>query len=153
MKHLQIIPDNQIDNTKVEQLSRSLCRYSSLLSRWDKESKRFEKHPFLSFETILKKTGSRFIVTVKDESESVARKAIESTFPKATIRDVEDPIVNAPNHMAVLLYHNHYFLSLRVDKRSNSLLSSLLDALIKRAPSKIPFPPRGGGGSHMRNAR
>lgn len=130
MIHLQIIPDDRIDNSQVETLARSLATYKPLLTRWDPAKKRFEKHPFLSFETILKKKGTRFIVTVKDESEDIVVKAIESTFPKATIRKVEDPIVKKPIFMSELMYANHYFLSLRVDKRTNALLSAILDTTL-----------------------
>lgn len=130
MIHLKVIPDTKIDNTQVETLSRSLSSYKSLISRWDKEKKRFGKHPFLSFETVLKKEGSFFLLTVKDESEKIARKAIESTFPKATIQAIEEPFIKAPLRMSELNFANHYFLSLRVDKRSNSLLSAILDTTL-----------------------
>jgi hypothetical protein len=130
MIHLKIIPDTKIDNTQVETLSRSLASYKNLISRWNKEKKRFDKHPYLSFETILKKEGSFFLLTVKKESEKIARKAIESTFPRATIEAIEDPLKKAPIRMSELNYHNHYFLSLRVDKRSNSLLSAILDTTL-----------------------
>lgn len=133
MIHLRIIPDNQIDNSQVETLSRSLSGYQNLFSRWDHEKKRFSKHPFLSFETVIKKKGTSFYVTVKDESEEVARKAIESTFPKATVEKVEDPFSEKPKGMVELMYANHYFLSLRVDRRSVSLLTALLDTTLMMA--------------------
>lgn len=130
MIHLKIIPDNQIDNAQVETLSRSLSSYKSLINRWNKEKKRFDKHPFLSFETVLKKEGSFFLLTALDESEKLARKAIESTFPKATIQAIDEPFIKAPLYMSELTYANHYFLSLRIDKRSNSLLSAILDTIL-----------------------
>lgn len=130
MIHLQIIPDNQLDNTQVDVLARSMAEYQNLLTRWDSSKKTFERHPFISFETILKKEGSRFIVTAKEESEAIITKAIESTFPKATIEKTEDPFTHRPVYMSELLYANHYFLSLRVDKRTIGLLSAILDTTL-----------------------
>lgn len=130
MIHFEIIPDNDINNLQVEGIAKSFSSYSSLLSRWDSNSKRFKRHPFISFETILKPEGTRFILTAKKENSDLALKAIESAFPKATIRETEDPFKTAPIAVYELLYANHYFLSLRVDKRSISLLSAVLDATL-----------------------
>lgn len=129
MIHYQIIPDNQIDNNQVETLARSFTGYQSLFSRWDKSTKHFTKHPFLSLETILQPNKTAFYLTAKKENDLIAAKAIESTFPKATIKKVEDPFSADPLHIIELSYYHHYFLSLRVDKRSNALISNLLDVL------------------------
>lgn len=130
MIHLKIIPDNQIDNTQVEGIAKAFSSYQSLISRWDSERKRFKRHPFISFETVLKRNGACFILTAQKESEALARKAIESAFPKATIQETEDPFKTAPIAVYELLYAHHYFLSLKVDKRSTSLLSAVLDATL-----------------------
>ncbi|MGR5914579.1 hypothetical protein ACT7DA_20935 [Bacillus pacificus] len=90
MKHLQIIPDNQIENSNVETIARSMCNYKPLLSRYNKSKKRFDQQPFLSFEILLEKENPTFTITVQDGSEEQARKSIESTWSKATIREVED---------------------------------------------------------------
>jgi hypothetical protein len=139
MIHLRIIPDNQIDNTKVEILARSLSRYEPLFKRWDSQARKFSKQPFISFESVLSSKGAEFVVTVKDESEEIARKAIESTFPKATIEKVEDPFTIEPTLTSELAYHNHYFLSLRIDRRTNSLLAALLDTISMLTAGEIIY--------------
>ncbi|WP_242317089.1 ATP-binding protein [Bacillus cereus group sp. BfR-BA-01489] len=130
MKHLQIIPDNQIENSNVETIARSMCNYKPLLSRYNKSKKRFDQQPFLSFEILLEKENPTFTITVQDGSEEQARKSIESTWSKATIREVEDPLSRIrPIAISEVGYYHHHFLSLRVDKRSNSFMISLLDTL------------------------
>lgn len=127
MIHLKITPDSRITNEHIEQLVQTLCIYQSPLSRWNKRG--FDKHHFVSFETVLKKNQTSFIFTVQDEMESVTRKSIETAFPKASIEKVEDPLQTKPSLISSVELKYHYMFAIKVDRRENSHLSSILETL------------------------
>ena len=95
MKTLRITPDSRLTNQNVEELARTMCIYLSPLERWN--GKGFDDAPFLSFETVLEKENTGFYVTVPTSQAALARKAIESAWPKVAVEEVEEPFVEVPN--------------------------------------------------------
>ena len=127
MIHFKITPDSRIENTNIEHLAQTLCIYLSPLERWN--GKGFNRPPFVSFETILKPKGTQFIITIPKMFESLARKAIETTWPHAATEPTEDPFAIQPTRTATLSYNHHYMFSLRLDKRKLGALPSILETI------------------------
>jgi hypothetical protein len=123
MKHLKITPDSRLNNQNVEHLARSLCLYKSPLERW--KGKKFERVPFVSFETVIAPETTHFVLTIPEELESLAMKSIETTWPKVAVESTEDPLNITPNQTATLSLHNHYMFSLKTDKKLGALPSIL----------------------------
>ncbi|NGQ95523.1 ATP-binding protein [Brevibacillus sp. SYP-B805] len=103
--------------------------YQSPLERWNPAKRRIERAPFVSFETVLSRKDSAFTVTVLREYESLARKAIESTWPNVTITEIADPFTSRPEITATLELNYHYMFAIRVDRREISFLASLLETI------------------------
>jgi hypothetical protein len=118
-----------LNNEAVEQFAQTLCVYQSPLERWNPGKRRIERAPFVSFETVLQREGASFTVTVLREYESIARKAIESTWPNVTITEAVDPFIARPDVTATLELDYHYMFAIRVDRREISFLASLLETI------------------------
>jgi hypothetical protein len=118
-----------LSNEAVEQLAQTLCVYQSPLERWDSARRRITRAPFVSFETVLRREGTAFHVTVLREHESLARKAIETTWPNVAVTEVADPFGERPVLTATLGLHYHYMFAIRVDRREISFLASLLETV------------------------
>jgi len=118
-----------LNNEAVEQFAQTLCVYQSPLERWDGSKRRINRAPFVSFETVLRREGTSFNVTVLRDHVSLARKAIESTWPNVTIAEVPDPFTAQPDAVSTLEMNYHYMFAIRVDRREISLLSSLLETI------------------------
>ncbi|WP_241254555.1 ATP-binding protein [Brevibacillus sp. SYP-B805] len=118
-----------MSNEAVEQFAQTLCVYQSPLERWNPAKRRIERAPFVSFETVLSRKDSAFTVTVLREYESLARKAIESTWPNVTITEIADPFTSRPEITATLELNYHYMFAIRVDRREISFLASLLETI------------------------
>lgn len=116
-------------NEATEQFAQTLCVYQSPLERWDSATRRIVRAPFVALETVLRREGTTFHVTVLREHESLARKAIESTWPNATVAEVPDPFTARPVMAATLGLHYHYMFAIRVDRREISYLASLLETV------------------------
>lgn len=127
MIHFKITPDSRLDNNKVEQLVQTLCIYTSPLERWN--GKGFNPIPFMSFETILEVESTQFILTVPYCLESIAKKALETTWPKSAFEPIMDPFTEKPTLTSQLSLHHHYFFSLKVDKRKIGALPSILETI------------------------
>lgn len=127
MIHLKITPDSRLSNENVEQFAQTLCQYQSPLERWN--GKRLNRQSFFSFETVLKKEKSSFSVTVPSDMETVARKAVETTWPRAAVEPVEDPLTEQPVLISSLSLNYHYMFAIRVDRREISVLASMLESL------------------------
>lgn len=127
MIHLKITPDSRLDNKNVEHLAQSLCIYTSPLERWN--GKGFNRSPFISFETILEKENTSFVLTVPKEYESLAKKSLETTWPKTAIENITDPFTDEPQQTSQLSFHHHYMFALRVNKNSLGAIPSLLETI------------------------
>jgi hypothetical protein len=125
--HLRITPDSRLSNDNVEQLAQTLCIYSSPFERLN--GLRIGKSNFVSSEWRLQKGKTSFVITVLENMETVARKAIETSFPKASVEVVADPLINKPTLITELSLQYHYFLALKVDRREITHISSILDTL------------------------
>ncbi|WP_051556846.1 ATP-binding protein [Brevibacillus agri] len=77
----------------------------------------------------MQREGTTFNATVLREYESLARKAIESTWPNATVAEVPDPFTTRPDVTATLELNYHYMFAIRVDRREISYLASLLETV------------------------
>jgi hypothetical protein len=127
MIHFRITPDSRLDNKNVEHLAQTLCVYESPLERWN--GKGFNPSPFMSFETILEKENTSYVLTVPKHLESLARKAVETTWPKSAIEPSPNPFTDAPNYTAHLTLQNHYMFALKVDKRALGAIPSILETI------------------------
>jgi vacuolar-type H+-ATPase subunit E/Vma4 len=127
MIHLKITPDSRIDNKNVEHLAQALCIYESPLERWN--GKGFNRSPFMSFETILEKENTQFVLTIPKELESLAKKSLETTWPQAAIETTTDPFLNAPILTSQLSYNYHYMFSLKTNKNAVPSILETINAL------------------------
>jgi len=125
--HLRITPDNRLTNEAVEQFAQTLCVYQSPLERWN--GRGVDRLPFVSLETVLRRGNTSFTVTVPRDTSSLARKAIETTWPNVTITETGDPLTIEPHLTCALEPNYHYMFAIKVDRREISLLSSLLETL------------------------
>ncbi len=128
MKCIRILPDSRLSNEKVEHFAQSLCMYRSMLERFNCEKKRLDPN-FMSWEVILEPKNTQFFLTVPDEAERVAQKAVHSSWPNVTLQPTENPLDTMnPSLTSVLELRHHYFLATLVDRRTN-WLNSLLEVL------------------------
>jgi hypothetical protein len=127
MIHLKITPDSRLSNKNVEHLAQTLCLYESPIDRWN--GKGFSRPHFMSFETILEKENTQFVLTVPKEQESLAKKALETIWFKSAIETISDPFIDTPNLASQLSFKHHYMFSLRVDRRSLGALPSVLETV------------------------
>ena len=127
MIHFRITPDMRLNNDNVEHLAQSLCIYLSPLERW--HGKGFERSPFLSFETILEQENTHFVLTVPNDLESLASKALETTWPQSAFEKVKDPFTEKPSLTSQLTFNNHYMFAIKVNKKSLGALPSILETI------------------------
>jgi hypothetical protein len=127
MIHLKITPDSRLDNKNVEHLAQSLCIYLSPLERWN--GKGFNRSPYMSFESVLEKENTHFVLTVPKELESIAKKSLETTWPKSAIERTSDPLVDSPVLTSQLSFNHHYMFALKVNKNSLGAVPSLLETV------------------------
>jgi hypothetical protein len=125
--HFKITPDSRLNNSDVEHFAQTLCLYTSPLERWN--GKGFDPVPFMSFETILEPENTQFILTVPYCLESIAKKALETTWPKSAFEPIKDPFTEKPTLTSQLSLYHHYFFSLKVDKRKMGALPSILETI------------------------
>lgn len=128
MIHLQITPDSRLDNKNAERLPQTLFNFRNMLERWN--GRGFAPKPFFSFETVLQPNETAFYLTVPDDSEAVAKKAIESVWSAAAVDKVEDAFKESPNLTNKIEFQSHYMFALKVDRRkTNGALESILETL------------------------
>jgi hypothetical protein len=126
--HLQIRPDSRLDNMNVERLAQALCNYQNMLQRYQK-GEGLKQQPFFSFEIALRTRNTVFQVSCLPESETVVRKAIESTWNRVAIDKIPDTFRSAPDYTSTVEYNYHYTFAIRVDRRTNGMLENLLETL------------------------
>jgi hypothetical protein len=124
MIHFKITPDSRLDNKNVAHLAQTLCLYESPLERWN--GKGFNTIPFMSFETILERENTSFVLTVPKHLESLAKKALETTWPKSAIEPTFDQLLDTPKMTSQLSFNHHYMFALRTNKNA---LASILETL------------------------
>lgn len=124
---MKIIPDSRLDNQNVERLPQSLFDFKSMFERWN--GKGFNEKNYFSFEIVLKKHETSFYLTAPQESVMIAQKAIESVWNNVAIENCGDPFEEAPNITNRIEFQNHYMFAIKVDRRTNGYLESLLETL------------------------
>jgi hypothetical protein len=127
MIHLKITPDSRLENKNIEHLAQTLCLYTSPLERWN--GKGFNRSPFVSFETILEKENTHFVLTIPNDLQSLAKKTLETTWTKSAIEPIEDPLIDTPVLTSQLSFQNHYMFALKVNKNSLGALPSILETV------------------------
>ncbi|MEK4636908.1 ATP-binding protein [Bacillus sp. FSL W8-0519] len=128
MKHIQVIPHSKLENNRVDHFSQQLCMYRSVFERWNKQKKKLDKN-FLSWELVLQPKQTHFLVTIPTDMDKSTEKAIHSTWPNVTTKEIEDPFKTfTPIYISTMELRYHYFLSVKVDRRTN-WLNSLLETL------------------------
>lgn len=98
-----------------------------MIQRW--EGKKLKRRSFFSFEIRLQKGDTGFFMTIPEESEMVAKKGIESVWNNAAVERSGDPFEEQPQIINQLTLERHYMFSLKVDRRTNGMLESLLETL------------------------
>lgn len=124
---MRITPDSRIDNQNIERLPQSLFNFESLFERWN--GKGFSKKPFYSYEMVLEKGNTAFYITTPDNGAMVAKKAIESVWNKAAVEEASDPFIEEPILTNRISFGNHYMFAIKVDRRTNGYLESILESL------------------------
>jgi hypothetical protein len=127
MIHLKITPDSRLDNQSAERLPQALYNFKSILQRFKGRS--LERKPFFSFEICLQPHETTFTLTIPQDSAKVAQKAIESVWQRAAVEESEDPFKDSPHLTNRVEFQNHYMFALKVDRRTNGILESLLETL------------------------
>lgn len=128
MKHFRIIPNQKIDNRHVNQMLKALNIYKSPLQRWN--GRGFDRIPFFSYEMHIQKDHTTFHMTVADEIETIAKKALETAWPDASIDLSADPFQGfEPNAISRLELKHHSMFAIRVDRRENGFMHSLFESL------------------------
>ena len=124
--HLQIIPDSRIDNKNVIDILQTVASmFLPILNRWN--GKGLNKPDRASWEIIISKEMSNFCLTVPGHWKSVMQKQIAVVWPRATIKEVEEPLSIKPTSVAKLELKNHFMFSIKTDMRSLGILPSLLE--------------------------
>ncbi|PEJ57369.1 hypothetical protein CN692_13225 [Bacillus sp. AFS002410] len=118
MKHFQLIPDSKLTNDKVDHLTQSLNQYKTPYQRYkDKEQN------FFSYEIYMEKNKTSFNLTTNNGMAELAEKSLLSSFPNITVKAVDDPLNKIkPIAMKSMDYKSHYFLSVKVDRRTDWLV-------------------------------
>jgi hypothetical protein len=128
MIHLKITPDSRLENKNAERLPQTLFNFRNMLERWN--GKGFAPKPFFSYEIVLQQNETAFYLTVPEESEAVARKAVESVWSAAAIDKVDDAFKESPVLTNKIEFQSHYMFALKIDRRkTNGALESLLETL------------------------
>ncbi|MED3563957.1 ATP-binding protein [Bacillus xiapuensis] len=127
MIHFKITPDRRLENKNVEHLAQTLCLYTSPLERWN--GKGFNRPYFISFETILEKENTQFVLSVPSELESLAKKSLETTWPQSAFEKVADPFIDEPSLTSQLSFSNHYMFAIKVNKSTLGAIPSILETI------------------------
>lgn len=107
-------------------MAQTLCVYQPPIERWN--GRGFDR-AFVSFETVLEKGKTAFYISVPADTEPLARKAIETAWPKVSVEKAGDPLGEKPILTSVLELNYHYMFAIRVDRRQIGALSSILETL------------------------
>ncbi|AYP68781.1 AAA-like domain protein [Bacillus phage vB_BpsM-61] len=128
MIHYKIKPDFKIENNKVEQLLKTLNIYKSPLQRWN--GKRLDGRLFTSFEIRMTKKDTEFFLSVPGDNEDIGKKALETTWENSQISKVDDPLASVnPNEMHRIELKQHSMFAIRVDRRENAFMHSLMETI------------------------
>lgn len=130
--HFEVTPDSKLHNKHIERLSNSLCNYTPIIKRitTDGDYYVYRRKDFISYEAVLKKNATKFYFTTTKTNQIITKKALESTWGKATIQEAADPFIKEPDVLTVVEYHYHYMFSLRIDlRKQNGIMENLLETL------------------------
>jgi hypothetical protein len=127
MIHYKIIPDRQIENKSVEQMIKTLNVYKNPLQRWN--GRGFDRAPFVSWEVMIGKDCTTFHMTIPDEMDQITRKALETSWSQSTIEPGDDPFQMKPNAISRIELKHHPMFAIRVDRRENGFLHSLMETI------------------------
>jgi hypothetical protein len=130
---LRLIPDTSIRNYNSESIARIISTmYTTTLDRIEfKNLKMIYRLPYkASFFIDISKQSICFYIIVPNEFEKLICEKISSTWPKATIKKTDSVNLFSKNALEYeLVYKNKDALSLKVDRKSNEPLSSILNVL------------------------
>jgi hypothetical protein len=128
MKHFRIIPDQRIENKNVEQMVKTMNIYKNPLQRWN--GRGFNRAPFVSWEVMVGKDATTFHVAIPDEMESIVKKGMETSWPQSEIKLDADPFLGIkPNAVSRVELKHHSMFAIRVDRRENGFLHSVLETI------------------------
>lgn len=125
--YLHITPDRKLDNHSIGDLVRSISgMYQAPLARWN--GRGFNKPERASWEVVMGKGEAEFYLAIPATWRPVIEKQISVVWPRATIKQVEDPLTKIkPAALAKLELKNHFMFSIKADKRTLGVLPSLLE--------------------------
>lgn len=127
MKHFKIIPDQKIENRHVEQMIKTMNIYQNPIQRWN--GRGFKRNPFLSWEVVIGKDQNSFHMTIPDDIEQIAVKSLETSWPQSTIKPCIDPFQMKPDAITRIELKHHSLFAIRVDRRENGFLHSLMETI------------------------
>lgn len=126
MIHYKIRPDFKVTNRNTEQLAKMLNTYQNPMQRWN--GKGIDPLAFMSYEIVMTKKDTSFFVTIADENQVIGKKALESAWPDSQIDQADDPFQGfKPSSMRKVELKNHSMFAIRVDRRENLFMKSLME--------------------------
>ncbi|QEK12556.1 hypothetical protein FQB35_09590 [Crassaminicella thermophila] len=124
---LQIIPDINIDNTKVLGLVENMHFYKNLIKRFKltkEEVILFEQH-IITYEILITKDNLSFFIGFDDEIKDNIETELNICWKQATFKKVKPiSIIGITKELEL---EEHYFLSLKTDLRGQFPLSNILE--------------------------
>ena len=127
-KLLKITPDINIDNSKVLGLLENIYCYRNLLRRIKKNKTEIaiESQFMLTYEILMTKDNTSFYLGYPKELQDNIETELNICWKNATFKKVR--FIPAPdNEKRELELNDHYFLSLKTDKRGEYPLSNILE--------------------------
>lgn len=124
---IRIIPDINIENTNVTAFFTNIYRYESLASRI--QLKELKLKPFIqyTYEILFTKEDTSFYFIFPDKDKELILNELNICWPKATFKEMKRPSIDITDCVEFEL-EKHFFLSLKVDKRSLFPLPSWLES-------------------------
>lgn len=127
---IEIIPDINIDNSKVLNLLTNIHQHKNLAKRIKSKEEYIviEEQNKITYEILFTKDKASFNLIFPDEQKELILNELNICYPKATFKEKEEYINRYKFNTCIELeLKEHYFLSLRVDKRGLFPLPSLLE--------------------------
>lgn len=99
--------------------------YRTPINRWN--GRGFAPPERASWEIVLGHKDAKFYLTIPAPWLSVIEKQIAVVWPKATVKQVPDPLNITPTKTGRLELTNHFLFSIRTDQRTLGVIPSLLE--------------------------
>lgn len=132
---VNIIPDTLLSNKGVNAFLTNINTYKNLASRFHLDLKsdkkiKIDKQHNIAYEILLKKNDVKFNLQYDNEINDLVRNELNICYPKATIKEYQNDYLKSFKIRNALEFElkNHYFQSLKVDKRGEFPLPQFLES-------------------------